>query len=409
MLRQSIDSILAQTHPVDQILVINDGSTDDTINVVLSYGDRLTLINKSNGGKASALNLALKHCGSDYVWICDDDDIAAADGVEHLADALDSNGDAAFAFGTYRSFSECKAGYSYWPPAKSGLEYEPNICIRFLENMFTYQYAMLVRRSAYDIVGPFREELIRASDYEMTIRLARSFTGVHVPKMIFYQRYHSSVRGTSTEIIRPEQRVSKQFMYDQKIFTWVRQDFSLNEFTPTFAVAWESVLAKRAALLERACVFAVHAMWGDAIQDFRDAAAISAIPAKPEELNLARRVIIEHPHAMAAMAALFENSQWCVDLKSYCASNGYCRNVIHTPTLIWLIRTLRTRNFRLFMAATKAYYQIFGVRGIRELFFGVSVIRELTLAVFRLLNSKLHKMGKDAEALNCSTHPICLP
>src|SRR5689334_4837795 len=104
MLRESIDSILAQTRPVQEIIVVNDGSTDDTIDVVRSYGDRLKLINKTNGGKASAVNLALKHCQSDYIWICDDDDLARPDGTKLLANALDENECIDFAFGTFQIF-----------------------------------------------------------------------------------------------------------------------------------------------------------------------------------------------------------------------------------------------------------------------------------------------------------------
>jgi glycosyltransferase involved in cell wall biosynthesis len=61
MLCECVVSILKQTRPVDHIIVVNDGSTDGTIDVVQSDGDRLTLINKANGGKPSALNLGLKH------------------------------------------------------------------------------------------------------------------------------------------------------------------------------------------------------------------------------------------------------------------------------------------------------------------------------------------------------------
>jgi glycosyltransferase involved in cell wall biosynthesis len=127
MLRECIDSILAKTRPVQEILVGNDGSTDDTIDVIPSYGDRLTLFNKTNGGKSSALNLALKHCQSDYVWIYDDDDLAAPDGVKNLANALDLNEDIDFAFGTYQFFRNDKGNHFYYEVMTSGLEYEPNM------------------------------------------------------------------------------------------------------------------------------------------------------------------------------------------------------------------------------------------------------------------------------------------
>ena len=106
MLRSCIDSILAQSRPVAELIVVNDGSTDGTQSVIRAYGDRVTLLTKPNGGKASALNLALTHCSSDYVWICDDDDIAAPDGVRPLAEILDAHPLFDLALGGYAAFRD---------------------------------------------------------------------------------------------------------------------------------------------------------------------------------------------------------------------------------------------------------------------------------------------------------------
>jgi predicted SAM-dependent methyltransferase len=362
MLRECIDSILAQTRPVQEILVVNDGSTDDTIDVIQSYGDRLTLFNKTNGGKSSALNLALKHCQSDYVWICDDDDLAAPDGVKDLANALDLNEDMDFAFGTYQFFRNDKGNHFYYEVMTSGLEYEPNVCLRFLEEMFTYQYAMLARRSLYERVGPFREDLIRAQDYDMCIRLARSFKGVHVPKVIFYARDHDGVRGSAADVILPEDRVRRQFIYDQKIFSWVKQEFHIHEFTPTFALKWDQALAERAALLERACVFAAHAMWDDAFDNFRQAGQSSTIPAKSEELKLAERVIKDEN----AWGALFGDPIWCTKFRICYQSNEYCRKILRA-TCSPVVRRVRhfflARSFYEGIMVIKALCRILGIRG----------------------------------------------
>jgi glycosyltransferase involved in cell wall biosynthesis len=362
MLGECIDSILAQTRPVQKIIVVNDGSTDDTMDVIQSYGDRLTLLSKTNGGKSSALNLALKHCQSDYVWICDDDDLAAPDGVRHLANALDLKGDIDFAFGTYQFFRKDKGNHFYSEVMPSGLEYEPNICLRFLEEMFTYQYAMLARRSLYERVGPFREELIRAQDYDMFIRLARSFKGVCIPKVIFYARDHDGVRGSASDVILSEERVRRQFSYDQKIFSSIKQEFHIHEFTPTFALKWNQALAERAALLERACVFAAHAMWDDAIDNFRQAAQSSALPAKPEELKLAERVIKDEN----AWRALFENPIWCTKFRICYQSNKYCRQILRATCRRSLRRVKQfflVGRFYEGIMVIEALCRILGIRG----------------------------------------------
>jgi glycosyltransferase involved in cell wall biosynthesis len=364
MLCEGIDSILAQTRPVDEIIVVNDGSTDDTIDLLQSYGARLTLINKPNGGKSSALNLGLKYCKSDYVWICDDDDLAAPDGIKHLADALDFNDDADFAFGTYQFFRQDKAGYSYSEAVNAGLEHEPNICIRFLEAAWgvTLQYAMLVRRSVYKRVGSFREELIRSQDFDMMIRLFRSFKGVYVPRSIFYHRLHDGPRGSSSQIIPPAEKVKRQLVYNYKVLALVKREFQLCEFTPTFSLKWDQALAERTAFLERACVFAAYAKWDDAIDDFRQAGRLSAIPARPEELRLAERVITD----INAWKALYDNPEWRLKFKNCYNENIYCRRILIAtcrPVSQKVRQMFLNGNFYEGIMTIRALCGIFGIRG----------------------------------------------
>ena len=75
-MREAIDSVLAQTYPNIEVLVVNDGSRDEgaTEEIVLTYGYRIRYFSKPNGGVASALNLALKEAKGDYFcWLSHDD------------------------------------------------------------------------------------------------------------------------------------------------------------------------------------------------------------------------------------------------------------------------------------------------------------------------------------------------
>ena len=75
-LHESIDSALAQTYPNLEILVVNDGSTDDgaTEAIALSYGDKIRYFCKENGGVSSALNLGIRNMTGDYFsWLSHDD------------------------------------------------------------------------------------------------------------------------------------------------------------------------------------------------------------------------------------------------------------------------------------------------------------------------------------------------
>jgi glycosyltransferase involved in cell wall biosynthesis len=73
-LREAIDSALAQTYQNLEIIVVNDGSTDDTENIALSYGDKIRYIAKQNGGTSTALNLGIENMRGEYFsWLSHDD------------------------------------------------------------------------------------------------------------------------------------------------------------------------------------------------------------------------------------------------------------------------------------------------------------------------------------------------
>ena len=72
--KEAIDSALAQTYKNIEVIVVNDGSTDNTEKIVKSYGDKIRYFYKENGGVASALNLAIENSKGEYIsWLSHDD------------------------------------------------------------------------------------------------------------------------------------------------------------------------------------------------------------------------------------------------------------------------------------------------------------------------------------------------
>lgn len=73
-LREALDSAIAQTYKNLEIIVVNDGSTDDTESIALSYGDKIRYFYKENGGTSTALNLAIENMRGEYFsWLSHDD------------------------------------------------------------------------------------------------------------------------------------------------------------------------------------------------------------------------------------------------------------------------------------------------------------------------------------------------
>jgi glycosyltransferase involved in cell wall biosynthesis len=85
-LRAAIDSALAQSYPGTRVIVVDDGSTDDSREIIRSYGDRITAVLKDNGGQASAMNAAMDRCGDGVVMFLDADDVLEPHAAERVAE-----------------------------------------------------------------------------------------------------------------------------------------------------------------------------------------------------------------------------------------------------------------------------------------------------------------------------------
>jgi hypothetical protein len=93
---------------------------------------------------------------------------------------------------------------------------------------------------------------------------------------VFIERQHKGLRGSGKDTYSDKEFLRKQLTYDQMIFRDLRHGWNLDEFTPSFALRWPKEDAHRAALIERACVLAKRALWGEAIDDVRQASSGSA-------------------------------------------------------------------------------------------------------------------------------------
>lgn len=89
-LAQAIDSALAQTHEELQVLVVDDGSTDSSPDIVRGYGNRIEPLLKPNGGNSSAVNAAFPHCRGEIVMFLDADDFLYPNAASRVVAAWDN-------------------------------------------------------------------------------------------------------------------------------------------------------------------------------------------------------------------------------------------------------------------------------------------------------------------------------
>jgi glycosyltransferase involved in cell wall biosynthesis len=98
-LRAALESVFAQTHPLHEIITVDDGSTDSSPEILQSFGDRLTVIRQENQGVAGARNTGLAHTTGEAIAFLDQDDLWPPDRTRLLVEALQADGNAEVAVG----------------------------------------------------------------------------------------------------------------------------------------------------------------------------------------------------------------------------------------------------------------------------------------------------------------------
>lgn len=278
-LAAALDSVLGQSMPPAQVIVVNDGSTDGTADLLRRYGARIEVIEQANAGKPRALNRAMPRVGGDYVWIFDDDDIALPDNLaRHLA-ALEDDPSVDFAFSGCRIVDSHPDGRLVWRDTLPIPDVpDEEIFPRLLEQNFMHQQAMLVRTRCYRGVGPFDPGLDHGEDYEMNLRLARRFAGRRVAGESFLFRHHQGVRGQPGARFAAGDRYGRWIASNRRLLQRLHGELTLGEYLPRGQGSLPLDDARRRrALLQRASVMARCGLWDEALADF-DEALVRTLP-----------------------------------------------------------------------------------------------------------------------------------
>lgn len=181
-IHEAIDCAIEQTYSPLEIVVINDGSTDEgaTEAVALSYGDKIRYISKPNGGVSSALNMAIEASNGEYFSWLSHDDLYYPDKIEKEVAFLnriiteESDIDPKKVVIHCATESIDKNGRVIKVPDYHGVdERETNIKV-ILDNVYCYRLSgcsFLLPKAAYYDVGGFREDIHTVSDVEYWYRL----------------------------------------------------------------------------------------------------------------------------------------------------------------------------------------------------------------------------------------------
>lgn len=195
---EAIDSAVAQTYKNCEIIVVNDGSNDDTENIALSYGNKIRYFSKKNGGTSTALNLAIENMRGEYFsWLSHDDlyypkKIARA--VEELSKLENKDtiiiSDVDGMTDHTRTFPTAlyQAHRDAYPKRNNSYLY-PVIYNK------THGCTHLISKKVFEMVGLFDVKALVAHDFEFYYRAFAKFPHLYIDEPLVTARESSNRQG----------------------------------------------------------------------------------------------------------------------------------------------------------------------------------------------------------------------
>lgn len=277
-LRECLDSVLNQSHPPTQVILIDDGSDEDTHSAIAHYADRITYVWQPNAGRPAAFNRALELASSDWLWFFDDDDVALPDSIERRLDAARAQPEVDIVMSEHYLGVDGPDGRIVKGRRVSARgPTDHRLFVSTLRNhLFLFQ-GMLIRRRCFQAVGGFDISFLRSADYEMTVRLLRQYKAAVLHEPTFVWRDHAGVRGPKA--LRHDESARKKVWmeFDGRLGRRIRNEIALGEFlAPPVIGRPLSPCESRLAVLTRMSVMASKGLVDEAIDDLAAAAAIQA-------------------------------------------------------------------------------------------------------------------------------------
>ena len=191
----SLESVLSQTYQNIEIVVINDGSTDDTQKIIEEYGDRINYYYQENAGVATARNLGLNKCSGHYIAFLDADDIWLPDKLEKQIDVLRKNPDYGFVYCDNYFVDEKKNIIKNYERKIKLLQ--GDILLDFFMDFFLITSGIVMRKKCLEKTGYFREILEVGEDFDFFLRLSKNYNAGVIKEKLFFRRVwkHSLSRG----------------------------------------------------------------------------------------------------------------------------------------------------------------------------------------------------------------------
>ena len=251
-LGEAIESALRQTRPPHEIIVVDDGSTDDTAAIASRYR-RVKLVQQRNSGLAAARNAGIHASTGDYLVFLDADDRLIPCALDTGINRLRAHTNCAFAYGRYSLITD---DGKVIPSTQRTPAQGPPYLRLLISNYIGMHATVMYRREIFASVGEFDTSLAACEDYEMFLRITRHnpiyFHGETVAEYRQHQanmsrssglmlHYSLSVLGSQRKYVRGNRQAVEAYSagirnwrdcYGKKLFTTVGSQIRQRQWGP---------------------------------------------------------------------------------------------------------------------------------------------------------------------------------
>ena len=216
-IQNTLDAIINQTRPPREIIVVDDGSSDKTLDILQLYKNKIKVISIENSGPSVARNIGIKAATSKYIAFCDADDIWVLDKLENQLHYFGKP----FIFSASKNFSSFGTpNLVYQHPTPEMLSKKEGILL----NNFVTTSSVLVLKSVLEEVGLFDKRFKCSEDWHLWIRIRRLYDFVYIRKPLvkYNLRPHSLSRNYINLFFQTKEVI-------EDIFSKYAQDFQIDK------------------------------------------------------------------------------------------------------------------------------------------------------------------------------------
>lgn len=232
-MKEAIDSALAQTYQNIEIIVVNDGSKDNTEEIALSYGDKIKYFSKENGGVATALNLAIENAKGEYISWLSHDDTYYTNKIERQIEELQKlpSKNVLLCSNYEQLRMENKTKIQVY--MENDVDYvQPNKLFPSLKTLMMsilQGCTLLIPKVLFEEVGLFNVDLKTTQDYELWYKfIKKGFYFHHIKEPLVVQRLHKN-QDTNTKFNLHMQEVKQLNEFAVELFKSDIKTFSIDE------------------------------------------------------------------------------------------------------------------------------------------------------------------------------------